>query len=173
MLSKFSFWTSIRITFAFLICIPFLKFYFFSINTRAWFYFLLILYEQDKSSIPWNLHWHHVYLPAKSVIDLKQWIAFSFVLAFQVLYWTDDPKESTAGKVRVNGNVTAKNITGLKANTVYFATVRAYNTAGTGPSSAPVNVTTKKSREYSILYNKCCRLPGGMVTFQLTMTQLC
>lgn len=73
-----------------------------------------------------------------------------FVLAFQVLYWTDDPKESTAGKVRVRGNVTAKNITGLKANTVYFATVWAYNTAGTGPSSTPVNVTTKKSREYSI-----------------------
>lgn len=95
-----------------------------------------------------------------------------FVLAFQVLYWTDDPKESTAGKVRVNGNITAQNITGLKANTVYFATVRAYNTAGMGPSSAPVNVTTKKSREYSISYNKCCRLPGGIVTFQLTMTQL-
>uniref|UniRef100_A0A8B9GMG1 Contactin 6 n=1 Tax=Amazona collaria TaxID=241587 RepID=A0A8B9GMG1_9PSIT len=67
------------------------------------------------------------------------------VLGYEVLYWTDDPKESTAGKVRVKGNVTAKNITGLKANTVYFATVRAYNTAGTGPSSTPVNVTTKKS----------------------------
>lgn len=95
-----------------------------------------------------------------------------FVLTFQVLYWTDDPKESTAGKVRVNGNVTAKNITGLKANTVYFATVRAYNTAGTGPSSTPVNVTTKKSREYSIPYNKCCKLPSVIVTFQLTMTHL-
>lgn len=30
---------------------------------------------------------------------------------------------------------------------MYFATVRAYNTAGTGPSSVPVNVTTRKSRE--------------------------
>ncbi|XP_032841656.1 contactin-6 isoform X5 [Tyto alba] len=76
------------------------------------------------------------------------------VLGYEVLYWTDDPKESTAGKVRVNGNVTAKNITGLKANTVYFATVRAYNTAGTGPSSTPVNVTTKKSqaKPYAILF---------------------
>lgn len=96
-----------------------------------------------------------------------------FVLALQVLYWTDDPKESTAGKVRVNGNVTAKNITGLKANTVYFATVRAYNTAGTGPSSTLVNVTTKKSREYSISYNKCCKLPSVGVTFHLTVTHLC
>lgn len=60
----------------------------------------------------------------------------------------DDSKDSTTGKIRVNGNVTAKNITSLKANTMYFATVRAYNTAGTGPSSVPVNVTTKKPREY-------------------------
>lgn len=67
----------------------------------------------------------------------------------QVLYWTDNSKESMIGKIRVSGNVTTKNITGLRANTIYFASVRAYNTAGTGPSSPPVNVTTKKSRKYS------------------------
>ncbi|KAM6468634.1 contactin-6 isoform 2-T2 [Liasis olivaceus] len=67
------------------------------------------------------------------------------ILGYEVLYWMDDSKDSTTGKVRVIGNVTAKNITSLKANTVYYATVRAYNTAGTGPSSVPVNVTTKKS----------------------------
>uniref|UniRef100_A0A8C6VAA4 Contactin 6 n=1 Tax=Naja naja TaxID=35670 RepID=A0A8C6VAA4_NAJNA len=70
------------------------------------------------------------------------------ILGYEVLYWMDDSKDSTTGKIRVNGNVTAKNITSLKANTMYFAIVRAYNTAGTGPSSVPVNVTTKKSREY-------------------------
>uniref|UniRef100_A0A670JDW7 Contactin 6 n=1 Tax=Podarcis muralis TaxID=64176 RepID=A0A670JDW7_PODMU len=53
--------------------------------------------------------------------------------------------DSATGKVRVNGNITAKNITSLRANTMYFATVRAFNTAGTGPSSVPVNVTTKKA----------------------------
>nr|XP_044989316.1 LOW QUALITY PROTEIN: heterogeneous nuclear ribonucleoprotein D0-like [Jaculus jaculus] len=67
------------------------------------------------------------------------------VLGYEVLYWTDNSKESMIGKIRVSGNVTTKNITGLKANTVYFAAVRAYNTAGTGPASPPVNVTTKKS----------------------------
>uniref|UniRef100_A0A8D2LZR0 Contactin 6 n=1 Tax=Varanus komodoensis TaxID=61221 RepID=A0A8D2LZR0_VARKO len=68
------------------------------------------------------------------------------VLGYEViLYWMDDSKDSTSGKIRVNGNITAKNITSLKANTMYFATVRAYNTAGAGPSSVPVNVTTKKS----------------------------
>lgn len=72
-----------------------------------------------------------------------------FVFNDQVLYWTDDSKESMIGKIRVSGNVTTKNITGLKANTIYFASVRAYNTAGAGPSSPPVNVTTKKSRKYA------------------------
>ncbi|KAF1605859.1 Contactin-6, partial [Eudyptes chrysolophus] len=86
------------------------------------------------------------------------------VLGYEVLYWTDDPKESTAGKVRVNGNVTAKNITGLKANTVYFATVRAYNTAGTGPSSTPVNVTTKKSPPSQ---------PPANIAWKLTNSKIC
>lgn len=72
-----------------------------------------------------------------------------FVFNDQVLYWTDDSKESMIGKIRVSGNVTTKNITGLKANTIYFASVRAYNSAGAGPSSPPVNVTTKKSRKYT------------------------
>ncbi|NXL90668.1 CNTN6 protein, partial [Alectura lathami] len=86
------------------------------------------------------------------------------VLGYEVLYWTDDPKESTAGKVRVNGNVTAKNITGLKANTVYFATVRAYNTAGMGPSSTPVNVTTKKSPPSQ---------PPANIAWKLTNSKIC
>uniref|UniRef100_A0A8B9I9F8 Contactin 6 n=1 Tax=Anser brachyrhynchus TaxID=132585 RepID=A0A8B9I9F8_9AVES len=86
------------------------------------------------------------------------------VLGYEVLYWTDDPKESAAGKVRVNGNVTAKNITGLKANTVYFATVRAYNTAGTGPSSTPVNVTTKKSPPSQ---------PPANIAWKLTNSKIC
>ncbi|XP_010128514.1 PREDICTED: contactin-6-like, partial [Chlamydotis macqueenii] len=86
------------------------------------------------------------------------------VLGYEVLYWTDDPKESTAGKVRVNGNVTAKNITGLKANTVYFATVRAYNTAGTGPSSTAVNVTTKKSPPSQ---------PPANIAWKLTNSKIC
>ncbi|XP_072203185.1 contactin-6 isoform X4 [Excalfactoria chinensis] len=86
------------------------------------------------------------------------------VITWEVLYWTDDPKESTTGKVRVNGSVTAKNITGLKANTVYFATVRAYNTAGTGPSSSPVNVTTKKSPPSQ---------PPVNIAWKLTNSKIC
>uniref|UniRef100_A0A2K6K4X3 Contactin 6 n=1 Tax=Rhinopithecus bieti TaxID=61621 RepID=A0A2K6K4X3_RHIBE len=86
------------------------------------------------------------------------------VLGYEVLYWTDDSKESVIGKIRVSGNVTTKNITGLKANTIYFASVRAYNTAGTGPSSPPVNVTTKKSPPSQ---------PPANIAWKLTNSKLC
>ncbi|KAI4563810.1 hypothetical protein MJG53_016384 [Ovis ammon polii x Ovis aries] len=76
----------------------------------------------------------------------------------------DDSKESMIGKIRVSGNITTKNITGLKANTVYFASVRAYNTAGTGPSSPPVNVTTKKSPPSQ---------PPANIAWKLTNSKLC
>ncbi|XP_017282445.1 contactin-3 isoform X1 [Kryptolebias marmoratus] len=66
------------------------------------------------------------------------------VLGYEVVYWEDDTKPDTVGKVRITGNYTQVNITGLKANTVYYLSVAAFNTAGPGPQSAPINNTTKK-----------------------------
>ncbi|XP_074168309.1 contactin-6 isoform X2 [Rhinolophus sinicus] len=86
------------------------------------------------------------------------------VLGYEVLYWTDDSREPMIGKIRVSGNVTTKTITGLKANTIYFASVRAYNTGGTGPSSPPVNVTTKKSPPSQ---------PPANIAWKLTNSKLC
>ncbi|ELK25098.1 Contactin-6 [Myotis davidii] len=86
------------------------------------------------------------------------------VLGYEVLYWTDDSREPMIGKVRVHGNITTKTIMGLKANTIYFASVRAYNTGGTGPSSPPVNVTTKKSPPSQ---------PPANIAWKLTNSKLC
>uniref|UniRef100_A0A8C1CT42 Contactin 3b n=1 Tax=Cyprinus carpio carpio TaxID=630221 RepID=A0A8C1CT42_CYPCA len=55
-----------------------------------------------------------------------------------------DTKPDTVGKVRITGNYTAVNVSGLQGNTQYYLAVCAFNTAGTGPQSVPVNVTTKK-----------------------------
>ncbi|KAM9759115.1 contactin-3 isoform 1-T3 [Menidia menidia] len=66
------------------------------------------------------------------------------VLGYEVVYWEDDTKPDTVGKVRITGNYTLVNITGLRANTVYYLSVAAFNTAGPGPQSAPINNTTKK-----------------------------
>lgn len=68
-------------------------------------------------------------------------------LLHQVVYWEDDTKPDTVGKVRISGNYTLVNITGLKANTAYYLSVAAFNTAGPGPQSVPINNTTKKPRE--------------------------
>uniref|UniRef100_A0A8C8E0K5 Contactin 3b n=1 Tax=Oryzias sinensis TaxID=183150 RepID=A0A8C8E0K5_9TELE len=66
------------------------------------------------------------------------------VLGYEVVYWEDDTKPDTIGKVRITGNYTLVNITGLKANTAFYLSVAAFNTAGPGPQSAPINCTTKK-----------------------------
>uniref|UniRef100_A0A667YL05 Contactin 3b n=1 Tax=Myripristis murdjan TaxID=586833 RepID=A0A667YL05_9TELE len=66
------------------------------------------------------------------------------VLGYEVVYWEDDTKPDTVGKVRITGNYTLVNVTGLDANTPYYLAVAAFNTAGSGPQSAPINTTTKK-----------------------------
>ncbi|KAG8002756.1 Contactin-3 [Nibea albiflora] len=76
------------------------------------------------------------------------WQALSFtperVLGYEVVYWEDDTKPETMGKVRVPWNQTSVTVIGLAGNTQYFLTVSAFNTAGTGPFLPAINVTTKK-----------------------------
>ncbi|XP_026068965.1 contactin-4 isoform X1 [Carassius auratus] len=66
------------------------------------------------------------------------------VLGYELRYWEKNEKEDTASLLRTVGNRTVAIIQGLKGCTTYYITVRAYNTAGTGPPSPAVNVTTKK-----------------------------
>ncbi|EGV92025.1 Contactin-4 [Cricetulus griseus] len=62
----------------------------------------------------------------------------------KVKYWRHDDKEENARKIRTVGNQTSTKITNLKGSALYHLAVKAYNSAGTGPSSATVNVTTRK-----------------------------
>ncbi|KAI4889445.1 hypothetical protein NFI96_022802, partial [Prochilodus magdalenae] len=66
------------------------------------------------------------------------------VLGYELRYWEKKEKEDTASMLRTVGNRTTAIVQGLKGSSTYYVTVRAYNTAGTGPPSAAVNVTTKK-----------------------------
>uniref|UniRef100_A0A8B9PTZ1 Contactin 4 n=1 Tax=Apteryx owenii TaxID=8824 RepID=A0A8B9PTZ1_APTOW len=47
-------------------------------------------------------------------------------------------------QTRTVGNQTSAKVTNLRGNALYHLAVKAYNTAGTGPASATVNVTTRK-----------------------------
>nr|XP_056711725.1 contactin-4 isoform X2 [Euleptes europaea] len=66
------------------------------------------------------------------------------IQGYEVRYWKHEDKEEQAGRIRTMTNQTFAKISHLKGNTLYHLTVKAYNTAGMGPSSAVVNVTTKK-----------------------------
>lgn len=70
--------------------------------------------------------------------------------AFQLRYWSRSEREDIASVQRTIGNQTSSVILGLKGSTTYYISVRAYNTAGTGPPSTTVNVTTKKPRKYPL-----------------------
>ncbi|KAM5126643.1 contactin-3-like [Callospermophilus lateralis] len=62
-----------------------------------------------------------------------------------VRYCVSGEEQESSSKVRVAGNETSARLRGLKSNLAYYAAVRAYNSAGTGPFSATVNATTKKT----------------------------
>ncbi|XP_023403767.1 contactin-4 isoform X5 [Loxodonta africana] len=66
------------------------------------------------------------------------------IQGYEVKYWRHDDKEENARKIRTIGNHTSTKITNLKGSALYHLAVKAYNSAGTGPSSATVNVTTRK-----------------------------
>uniref|UniRef100_A0A3B5A399 Contactin-4-like n=1 Tax=Stegastes partitus TaxID=144197 RepID=A0A3B5A399_9TELE len=66
------------------------------------------------------------------------------VLGYELRYWSRSEREDMASVQRTVGNQTSTIIRGVKGSTTYYISVRAYNTAGTGPPSSTVNVTTKK-----------------------------
>ncbi|XP_015496650.1 contactin-4 isoform X1 [Parus major] len=66
------------------------------------------------------------------------------IQGYEVRCWRHDEKEENAKRIRTVGNQTSTKVSNLRGNALYHLAVRAYNTAGTGPSSAAVNVTTKK-----------------------------
>lgn len=65
----------------------------------------------------------------------------------QIRYWKAGDKEAAADRVRTAGLDTSARVTDLHPNTKYHVTVRAYNRAGTGPTSPSTNATTMKPRE--------------------------
>ncbi|XP_055115287.2 contactin-3 [Symphalangus syndactylus] len=82
--------------------------------------------EVSWNTIPWKLSNGHL-------------------LGYEVRYWNGGGKEESSSKVKVAGNETSARLQGLKSNLAYYTAVRAYNSAGSGPFSATVNVTTKKT----------------------------
>ncbi|KAL7864590.1 hypothetical protein AOLI_G00160100 [Acnodon oligacanthus] len=66
------------------------------------------------------------------------------IMGYELRYWTKTQRQDTASVMRTVGNKTVAVIRGLDPRTAYHITLRAYNSAGTGPDSAVVNITTKR-----------------------------
>uniref|UniRef100_A0A8D0H9P3 Contactin 2 n=1 Tax=Sphenodon punctatus TaxID=8508 RepID=A0A8D0H9P3_SPHPU len=79
-----------------------------------------------------------------SWVPVEQGDMNGVLLGYEIRYWKDGDNEEAADRVRTAGLVTSAYVTGLNPNTKYHVTVRAYNRAGTGPSSPPANITTTK-----------------------------
>ena len=65
----------------------------------------------------------------------------------QLRYWEQAETQETASVVRTVGNRASAILRELDGSSTYLIRVRAYNSAGVGPDSAVVNITTKKPRE--------------------------
>uniref|UniRef100_A0AAX7TTS9 Contactin 3a, tandem duplicate 1 n=1 Tax=Astatotilapia calliptera TaxID=8154 RepID=A0AAX7TTS9_ASTCA len=59
-------------------------------------------------------------------------------------YWSEKQKQEAATVIRTAGNKTSVLIRDLEGSSTYYVCLRAYNSAGVGPQSNIVNVTTKK-----------------------------
>ncbi|XP_046896798.1 contactin-4 [Hypomesus transpacificus] len=66
------------------------------------------------------------------------------ILGYELRYWCEGERQEEARVVRTLGNKTSVVIRELEGSTTYHLFLRAYNSAGLGPHSATVNITTKK-----------------------------
>ncbi|NWT32657.1 CNTN4 protein, partial [Cardinalis cardinalis] len=93
------------------------------------------------------------------------------IQGYEVRCWRHDEKEENAKRIRTVGNQTSTKVSNLRGNALYHLAVRAYNTAGTGPSSAAVNVTTKKPRECWQGWMPCCQTSPCQAFVQIYQAQ--
>ncbi|KAF7658374.1 hypothetical protein LDENG_00013860 [Lucifuga dentata] len=66
------------------------------------------------------------------------------ILGYELRYWSERDKQDAASVIRTVGNKTSVLIRELEGRSTYYMSLRAYNSAGLGPQSNIVNVTTKK-----------------------------
>ncbi|XP_024149281.1 contactin-4 [Oryzias melastigma] len=66
------------------------------------------------------------------------------ILGYELWYWREKEKQDAATVIRTVGNKTSVVIRDLEGSRTYYISLRAYNSAGVGPQSSIVNVTTKK-----------------------------
>ncbi|XP_051561849.1 contactin-4-like [Myxocyprinus asiaticus] len=107
---------------------------------------VVIVYSADEEpSVAPSRVWAHTLSASEIEVfweAVHQTSSKGRITGYEVQWLEDGSPESDAERVRVTES--SVNITGLKGSTLYLVSVRAYNSAGTGPSSVPISITTKK-----------------------------
>ncbi|KAG7472629.1 hypothetical protein MATL_G00110820 [Megalops atlanticus] len=85
------------------------------------------------------------------------------VRGYEIRYWRPQEKEAAANRVRTAGLETTARVSGLRPSTMYYVTVLAYNSAGTGPPPRS-SVITKKPPPNRPPGNVSWRTDGSWVT---------
>lgn len=67
------------------------------------------------------------------------------LLGYEIRYWRGKDKEGSADRLRTARLETTARVSDLKASTLYHVEVRAYNSAGSGPSSPSTTIITRKA----------------------------
>uniref|UniRef100_A0AAV2LXZ9 Contactin-4-like n=1 Tax=Knipowitschia caucasica TaxID=637954 RepID=A0AAV2LXZ9_KNICA len=102
--------------------------------------------EEEPSRAPGRLRAHS--LSASEVEVTWKPLAWSNhrrrILGYELRYWGEKEKQDTARVMRTVGNRTSIMLRDLEGSSTYSLSLRAYNSAGVGPHSNVVNVTTKK-----------------------------
>ncbi|KAJ8265111.1 hypothetical protein COCON_G00142100 [Conger conger] len=86
------------------------------------------------------------------------------VQGYEIRYWRPQDRKEAADRVRTAGLETMARVSGLRPITVYYVTILAYNSAGTGPPSPQTFVTTKKPPPDRPPGNVSWRTDGSWVT---------
>ncbi|XP_041955190.1 contactin-4 [Alosa sapidissima] len=66
------------------------------------------------------------------------------IMGYELRYWEQDATQDMASVVRTVGDRALAVLRELDGSSTYLISVRAYNSAGVGPHSSVVNITTKK-----------------------------
>ncbi|XP_064156573.1 contactin-2-like isoform X2 [Anguilla rostrata] len=89
---------------------------------------------------------------------------YGAVQGYEIRYWRPQDRREAADRVRTAGLETTARVSGLRPVTLYYVTVLAYNSAGTGPPSPQTFVTTKKPPPDRPPGNVSWRSDGSWVT---------
>ncbi|XP_030072034.1 contactin-1 [Microcaecilia unicolor] len=104
-----------------------------------------VIYSAQDAPISYPEDVRAIVLSSCEVVVFWKMVYLQSVEGYQVRYWRVKDKEAAAQRVQVSSAVNSTKLENLLPNARYHIEVRAFNSAGDGPPSPHIDVTTKKA----------------------------